>query len=484
MKIIYVTAEVTPFAKTGDLADVGAALPKALARLGHDVKVIMPRFRCVNDAGIKIEGPIERVTVPVDGIPTDAQIYRAALPGSDGRVTVEFIGNSSYFDRDGQYGEGGLDYTDNLERFVFFSRAVVRWLDRSRVHPDVIHSNDWHSALIPTYARTDTSEVFDHAKLIYTIHNLAYQGLFARSRYSVLGLPWDLFHLDALEFYDRINVSKGGIIFSDAITTVSPTFSEEMQTPEFGCGLDGLLSSVSLRLTGILNGCDTESWNPRTDSRIAATYDEASLLEGKRANKQALREAAGLDAAGDDVPVFGMVSLLEEMKGADVVAAAAESLVADGAQLVILGTGEGRPAKRLTDTAEGLKGKMSVRIGEDEDLTRLLFAGSDFYLMPSRSEPCGLSQMCALRYGTIPIVNAVGGLADSIVNLETSETDGTGLYMTGVSEPALLKACKKAIDLYANPDRRRAVAARGMVQDFSWDATARSYLKLYESLQG
>lgn len=488
MKICYIAAEIAPLAKTGGLADVGFGLPKSLAKRGHQVHAIMPCYRRVKPYIPDHKKALGRVTVHVDGIPTDAIIYRITLPGTEdtgAEVSVDLIDCPSYFDRDGLYGESGEDYTDNLDRFVFFCRAALQWMIQSNWQLDIIHANDWHSSLIPTYLRTESNALFDRTRVVYTIHNLAYQGLFPKSRYSVLGLPWDLFHLDALEFYNQINLTKGGIIFSDIVTTVSPAHSREIQTKEFGCGLDGLLSSISHRLTGIINGCDTDVWNPRTDAHIAFRYDETNLIEGKHQNKRALLQEFGLEVDDPDRPLFGVVSRLESLKGMDLLASEADAIVQAGGRLVLLGTGDATIEAELSAIAEDIPKDMAVRLAYDEGMAHRIFAAADFFLMPSRFEPCGLAQMYAMRYGTLPIVNSVGGLVDSVFDIDTdplSTERGNGFRMESTERNVLLHACQRAMLLSQNPERRWEIAQRAMKLDHSWDRSAQEYEKLFSSL--
>lgn len=486
MKILYAAAENAPYAKTGGLADVGPGLAKALVQLGHEVRMVMPRYRCVGGAGVEVEGPVGNVTVSIDTDSVGGDVYRSYLPGTkgtDAEVPIDLIDRPELFDRKGLYGEKGKDYKDNLERFVYFSKAALAWCQESGWKPDVIHANDWHAALIPIYLRTDAETFFEETRVLYTIHNLAYQGLFPKDDFSILGLPWDLFHLDALEFHDRINLCKGGVIFSDVVSTVSENHSREIQTYDCGFGLDGLFLSVSHRLLGIVNGCDTDQWNPATDPAIAVRYGEADLAEAKAANKKALCEELGLDTS-EDRPLMGVVSRLEELKGTDILADVAETLVENGAQLAILGTGDPALEDRLADVAKSFPGQAAVRLDYNEPLAHRIIAGSDFFLMPSRLEPCGLTQMYSLLYGTLPIVHAVGGLADTVIDMEHPDGIGNGFTFTRPKKSSFLKACERAVDLYARPEERWQAARRAMRFDGSWNRSARAYADLFEKMTG
>ncbi|HOJ14005.1 MAG TPA: glycogen/starch synthase, partial [Deltaproteobacteria bacterium] len=387
LRVLFCSSEVTPYAKTGGLADVSAALPAELRRRGVDCTVVMPLYREIMNARLQLR-PRFTLSVLTGAGPTEAQVYS--------HKEILFISHPLFSDRTGLYSYSGYDYPDNLERFSLFSRACAE-LVRALGNIDVVHCNDWQTALVPAYLRDSLQT---EVGCLFTIHNLAYQGLFDAVLWPMLFLPHEYFNPECMEFYGRINVMKAGIVFSDAVNTVSPTYAREIQTPAFGCGLEGLLSSVSHKLTGIVNGIDTDTWNPETDEHIAGTYSKADL-RGKALCKRSLMDAFSLDPT--DAPVFGLIGRLVEQKGVDCVLEVIPGLLQEGARVVVLGNGNPAYEKRLKELEASLKGRMGVHIGFDERLAHMIEAGSDFFLMPSRFEPCGLNQMISMRYGTIPI---------------------------------------------------------------------------------
>ena len=473
MRILMVASEALPFAKTGGLADVLGSLPRALAQLGHDVDVVMPRYR-----GIAAGEHTGRITVPLGAQVADADVFIA----TDGRVRTVFIAHDGYYDRDYLYGANGHDYADNAERFAFLSRAALEWAATQKRY-DVVHAHDWQAGLVPVLLRTALGQ---HPRIgtvpaVFTIHNLAYQGVFDASWLPRLGLGWELFHLDALEYWGRVSYLKGGIMFSRTITTVSPTYAREIQTPEFGFGFDGILRYRAADLVGILNGIDYDQWDPRRDPHLPEPYD-ASNLQGKAAAKVAVLEAYGLPVTVETLsrPLVGMISRLVDQKGFDLIAALADELPRLPASFTLLGTGERRYEDMWLGLASRHPGRIGAKIGFSEALAHTIEAGADLFLMPSRFEPCGLNQMYSLRYGTVPLVRATGGLADTVRNLDPATGDGTGFTFAEYSPQALLGTLRWALSIY--PDRAlwRRMQEAGMEQDFSWTASAREYVKVYE----
>jgi starch synthase len=485
VNILYVASEAVPYAKTGGLADVAGALPLYLARRGHTISVVLPYYKSVRDGGFPIRPTEIAIRVPAGGETESARVHEAAMEGK-GRFL--FIENPEYFEAaDGLYGTPKGDYPNNAARFAIFCKAVGELAERSGEPVEIVHCNDWQSALLPVYLklRCARSRVLGAARSLLTIHNLAYQGSFPAAEFPLTGLPEDLFRpFGGLEFYGRVNFLKGGISFADAITTVSPRYAEEIQTPEFGAGLDGVLRTRSDRLFGILNGIDVETWNPATDSKIPARYSMEKLA-GKRRCKEKLQAECGLEV-DPSIPLIGMITRLSDQKGLDLVVPVLDRLRREKFQLVLLGTGDERYHRIFADLGKKRKRSVSVHLKFDDPLAHRIEAGSDIFLMPSRYEPCGLNQMYSLRYGTVPVVRATGGLADTVVDrTEESSAEGraTGFRFEEYTPEALEEALLRALALY--PDRRawlRLVRA-GMSQDFSWERSAAEYEKLYDRLR-
>jgi len=468
-----VASEASPFAKTGGLADVTSALPRALGRLGHAVDVVIPRYRGIT-AGERI------ATIAVrDGDDTaDAAMYAI----EDGRVRFVFVDRPEYYDREYLYGVGNEDYADNASRFAFLARAALTWGAATDEHYSIVHAHDWQAGLVPVLlGRGAAFGALGDVPAVFTIHNLAYQGLFDASWLPRLGLDASLLHVDALEFWGRISFLKGGTLFSRFITTVSPQYAREIQTPALGFGFDGILRSRSADLVGILNGIDYDQWDPARDRYLSVHYD-ASRLDGKAMAKRALLEQVGLAAGDGDRrrPLVGLISRMVDQKGFDLLADLADELPRLDASFVLLGTGERRYEDLWRTLAARHPDRIAVRIGFDEALAHRIEAGADLFLMPSRFEPCGLNQMYSQRYGTVPVVRATGGLADTVRNVDPATGDGTGFTFTDPSPSALLQALRRALELYHDRGAWRRIQLAGMRQDFSWDASARQYAGLYE----
>jgi starch synthase len=466
-------SEALPFAKTGGLADVLGALPKALIRLGHTVDLVIPRYR-----GVAVGHPAMPVRVALGGQVDDAQ---TSVIATDGLRTI-FVGHNTYFDREYLYGIAERDYPDNPERFAFFCQAALNWAASTGLRYDVVHAHDWQAGLVPVLMnRADATTAALRAPIVFTIHNLAYQGVFDASWLPRLGLGWDLMHVDAMEYWGRISYLKGGIIFSDIVTTVSPTYAQEIQTAELGFGFDGILRHKSHALVGILNGIDYDQWDPERDLNLPEPYN-ASKLRGKAAAKRTLLETYGLPARAKDRsrPLIGMISRLVDQKGFDLMAALADELPKLGAAFVVLGTGERRHEELWRDLAARHPTVIAARIGFNERLAHLIEGGSDLFLMPSRFEPCGLNQMYSLRYGTVPVVRATGGLNDTVVDVDPETWKGTGFRFVEYTPDSLLAAIRRALAAFGNRPLWRRIQKAGMRQDFSWDASARRYVDVYE----
>jgi starch synthase len=474
MRILMVASEAVPFAKTGGLADVVGALPRALTRLGHAVDVVIPRYR-----GIDPDEHIGRVTVSLGSALLDGQIFSSTRDGA----RFVFIDQPGYFDREHLYGVGSSDYADNAERFAFLARAALEWAAGTGYQYDVVHAHDWQTGLVPVLLGR---EFASHPTLggrpsVFTIHNLAYQGMFAADWLPRLGLGWELMRVDALEFWGRISYLKGGIMFGLFITTVSPRYAQEIQTPEFGFGFDGILRHRAPSLVGILNGIDYDRWDPARDPHLPEPFT-ASNLEGKRAAKRLVLERYGL-AATDEVmgrPLVGMISRLVDQKGFDLIAAIAHELPRLDASIVLLGTGERRYEAMWRELAGRYPDRIGARIDFDEPLAHQIEGGADLFLMPSRFEPCGLNQMYSLRYGTVPVVRATGGLYDTVQNFDLRTGLGTGFTFDEYSPVALLGTLRWALDIYRNREVWRRIQVAGMGQDHSWSSSAREYARLYE----
>ena len=477
MRILTLASEAVPFAKTGGLADVIGALPVALARLGHRVDVVIPRYR-----GITAGEESGRVTVRHGGQSADARIWIAA----NGAVRTVFVDHPPYYDRDFLYGTAGQDYPDNPERFAFLAHAALEWAASIPERFDVVHGHDWQAGLVPMLLRTG----YGPAKLaatpaVFTIHNLAYQGVFDASWLPRLGFGWDLMRIDALEYWGRISYLKAGLMFSHLITTVSPRYAREIQTPELGFGFDGILRYRSNDVVGILNGIDYDQWDPARDPYIPDPYD-ADNLSGKRAAKRVLldRSGIGADEAALERPLIGLISRLVDQKGFDLIAVVADELVRLDATFVLLGSGERRYEDLWLGLAARHPDRVATKIGFDESLAHLIEAGADLFLMPSRFEPCGLNQMYSLRYGTVPLVRAVGGLVDTVQNYNPGTGVGTGFSFDDYSPQALLNTLRWALEIYRDRSTWRRIQRQGMAQDFSWDASARQYVKVYDRAIG
>jgi len=479
LRVLFVASEGVPFAKTGGLADIVGTLPQALEELGVEVKVLMPYYGMVKQGKAPTTLIAEDLEVNLGLINHTFNLMAPTDPGSP----FYFVERDEFYERSQLYGTPRGDYFDNLERFAFFSGAVLPFCLALDFQPDLIHCHDWQSALVPVYLRQrwGGEDILAGAKTVFTIHNLAYQGLFLQDKYPLLGLDWAFYCIDGLEYYGQINLLKGGILCADAITTVSPRYSQEIQTPEFGYGLEGVLKTRADQLHGILNGVDYKDWSPETDSLIPAPFSRKDL-QGKAASKAALMEAFGLSKDLADAPILAIISRLADQKGFDLVEQVLPQLMKQKLMVVILGTGEEKYHRWLEAEAPKYKGKLGVKIAFDNRLAHLMEAGADMFLMPSRYEPCGLNQIYSMKYGTIPIVRATGGLADTVTPVGDPSALGTGFVFTDYTPEAFLKAIHTALGAYANQDLWRRIMVHAMAQDFSWKVSARKYLELYKSL--
>jgi starch synthase len=478
VSVLMIGSEALPFSKTGGLADVLGALPVALGKLGHRVTLVTPKYRTTQAQGIAR-------TIQVRGIggaPADTRVIEQRLAEN---VKAVLVDRPELYDRDSIYGAGG-DYPDSPRRFAFLCLAALEYALQGGELFDILHAHDWQAALAPVYLRTRYAGEprLRDARAIFTIHNLAYQGNYAPDWLAPLGLGLEMMSIDAMEYWGQLSLLKGGIVFSDAITTVSPTYAKEIQTAEFGAGFEGILAGRSSDLHGILNGIDTDRWDPRNDPYLPEPYDENSL-ETKDAAKRALLELMfqGTSLETLERPLVGIVSRLVDQKGFDLVAELAAQLP-DYGSFAVLGTGDPLYEQMWRDLSAAHPDRIAVKIGFDEALAHLIEGAADVFLMPSRFEPCGLNQMYSMRYGTVPVVRATGGLEDTVTDYNDASRTGNGFKFVPYRAGALLDAMERAKVVFANPSRWRGLQVVGMRQDFSWDRSAREYVKLYENALG
>jgi starch synthase len=454
IKVLCCASEVAPFEKTGGLADVAGSLPAALGELGVETLLLMPKYRGVALREKKLSE----------------------------NVRARFIENEAFYNRAGLYGNDRGDYPDNLQRFSFFCRQALDAAKAEGFRPDIVHAHDWQTALLPVLLKDQrrSDPFFKGTRSVLTVHNLAYQGLFPHKQWGLLGLEPSLYSIDGFEFYGKINLLKAGLLFADVLTTVSPTYAREIQTREFGFGLEGVVKKRSRDLHGVLNGIDKTLWDPAKDKRIPVNYSAADL-SGKRKCKTELQKQLGL-AVDPDVPLFAMVTRLAEQKGLDLLSEAADAFLSKDVQFVLLGEGDKvyhttfrNIGKRYTKTSK-------VLLGFDAMKAHGIYAGADFFLMPSYFEPCGLGQMISMRYGALPIVRNVGGLADTVTDVDAHPEKGNGFVFDQQTPSRLLAAVERSKKIFSDKKRLESVQKRAMRLDFSWDASAKKYLKIYEDL--
>jgi len=474
MRILFVASEALPYAKTGGLADVIEALPRALVKLGHEVAVFLPRYR-----GVKANS----VILPSMTIPQGTRLRFPAIAngGLHRGVRYFFLDDHFYFDRDGIYGDRNHEYPDNAERFTEFSRAAIE-LAKQVWLPDVIHCHDWQTAMVPVLLRSSYADdpVMRDLPVVFTIHNIGYPGIFPKEAMERAGIPAAVFHPGGIEFFGNVNFLKGGLIYSDFLTTVSRKYAQEIQTSEFGFGLEGVIRTRSDRLVGILNGVDYSAWSPDRDTLIPMKYS-AKNLTGKRVCKEALLDEFTLLKDNLNRPVLGIVSRFADQKGFDLIAEIARKLMQEDVLLAVLGTGERKYEELFRALATDFPGHVGAVIAYDNRLAHLVEAGADIFLMPSRYEPSGLNQMYSLRYGTVPVVRATGGLDDTIEPFDLEHGTGTGFKFTEYSGSALLHAIRQALHHYSNEGVWNRIQLNGMAKDYSWNTSAAEYAKLYEA---
>jgi starch synthase len=478
MHVAFAASEGVPYSKTGGLADVVGALPQALASLGHQVSVYLPLYRQT-----KLADPptvVRSITIPFDDKYRFASVV---MGGAQGGVRFYFVDYPPYFDRDALYGTAAGDFPDNAERYALFSRAV---LEASKILgvPHIFHCHDWQSALVPVLLRTIYSEdpAFAEAGTVFTIHNMGYQGLFPPDTLPLLMLSWDLFTMSKMEFFGQVNFLKGALTYSDFVTTVSRKYSQEIQTAEYGFGLEGVLRDRASTVTGILNGVDYNDWSPQTDKFVTAKFSPQDLA-GKAKDKQDLLAAFGVTGADAKLPVIGIVSRFAAQKGFDLIAQIMDRLAREEMIVVVLGSGDKSYEEMFTRLAKQFPHKIAVKVAYDNSLAHKIEAGADMFLMPSRYEPCGLNQIYSLKYGTVPIVRATGGLDDTIEPWDARSGKGTGFKFTEYNGESLLLTIKQALQAFQDQTSWQVLMRNGMNKDFSWNASAREYGKVYERVR-
>ncbi|MFZ0663191.1 MAG: glycogen synthase GlgA [Acidobacteriaceae bacterium] len=480
MHIVFAVSECVPYAKTGRLAEVAAAIPREIVKLGHRATVYLPYYRQVREHAPGNKTAIPSITIPFQSY----NRFAAVLDGGvhDG-VQFYFVDCPEMFDRESLYGTLAGEYPDNWERYALFSRAVLEAAKQLGV-PDVFHVHDWQTSMIPVYLRTiySSDPVLRKTSTVLTIHNAAYQGLFSLQTTERLLLPWEVFTMDRLEYFGQFNFLKGGIVFADAITTVSRKYAEEIQTPEFGAGLDGVLRERTVDLHGILNGADYKEWDPATDHNIAAHYTPEDL-EGKRACRRDLLHAFGAEHAMDGTPVLGIVSRFSTQQGFDLIAEIIPELLEGDVLLIALGTGEPYYEELFRTIHNQYAGKTAIKIVRDSTLTHKIQAGADIFLMPSHCEPSGLNQIYSMKYGTVPVVRATGGLDDTVEEWDPATETGTGFKFAEQTGEGFYAALERALKIFReDKESWKKIMRNGMAKNYSWDAPAAEYVRVYEQL--
>lgn len=478
IKVLLVSSEVAPFSKTGGLADVSGSLPVALRHLGCDIRVVTPLYKMVRESGCTLKKILQGLKVKIGKRVMKGDVSLSALNGGIDTYVIE---RDQYYDRDYLYGTSTGDYSDNAARFIFFSQMALKLCKEIGFQPHVIHCNDWQAGLIPAYLLTTYRDdpFYAHTAALFTIHNLAYQGNFTKEKFTLTGLPPEVFTPEGIEFWGKLSFLKAGIVYSEVINTVSQAYSREIQTPEYGCGMEGILAYRKDDLFGIINGVDYEVWNPEKDTLIAANYSK-DKLSGKSKCKADLISQLGLPKSLESSPLLGMISRLADQKGFDLVAEIMEDLMSLNVGFVLLGTGEQKYHELFEHIAQKYPEKAGIQLGYDNTLAHKIEAGCDMFLMPSKYEPCGLNQIYSLKYGTIPIVRATGGLDDTIKNYNPHTEEGNGFTFSNYSPHEFLAKIKDALEVYKNNDAWLRLVKKGMALDFSWENSARQYMDLYQ----
>lgn len=474
IKVAIVVSEAVPFAKTGGLADVAGALPKSLGKVGADVTLIMPYYKEVAAGGFG-EKKIGKIHVPVGVTNIGVQVYRTDIPNT--KAAVYFLGYDQFYNRDGLYQEKGIDYSDNAERFILLCRGALELIIHEDLRPDVIHAHDWQAGLVPIYLKKFYRDRLPRTATVFTIHNVGYQGNFDRKYFPLTNLGWEHFSINELEFFGQFSFMKAGIVHADCITTVSERYAEEIQTPEFGFGMDGVLRQRKNDLYGVLNGIDYNVWNPAKDRLLPHNYGPDNI-KGKQLCKAALEKELKFET-GSKVALAGVISRLADQKGCDIIVEAIDGLLRLPCRYVLLGTGDLKYHRFFEEVAKRHPKRFAVRLGFDDALAHRIYAGADMFLMPSRYEPCGLGQMIAMAYGTIPVVRATGGLADTVVDADDKRRDGVGFTFERYSSSAFVETLERALSAYAKPRRWSALVKKAMKKDFSWEKQAGKYMDIF-----
>lgn len=484
LKVLFVSGEVVPFAKTGGLADVMGSLPQAVEDLGNESRIMMPKYGVINDRKFRLHDVLrlKEIPVEVDGQTDILSVKVTALPSS--KIQTYFLYNEAYFKRNALYTDPATksDFPDNDKRFIFFNRGVLETLKTLGWAPDIIHCNDWMTALIPAYLKTlyKDDPFFKNTKTVYTVHNIAYQGDFDKSALTKAGFPESEFTPDGLEFYGKFNFMKIGLIYSDIITTVSESYAKEISTDEeYSCGMKGVLETRTNKIKGIVSGIDESVWSPNKDEFLVKTYTKSNFQEAKLENKKALLEKLGLPF-NENVPLIGMISRLVDHKGLDLVIEGFDKLMKYDAQFVLLGSGDKEFETFFSSAAEKYPEKFACDLEFSEEIAHLIEGGSDMFLMPSRFEPCGMNQMFSLKYGSVPIARATGGLVDTVKPYKDGE--GNGFMFKKYAAADMLRSIKAAIEAFADKEIWNKIVENGMDEDFSWKSSAEKYNELYKEL--
>jgi starch synthase len=483
VKVLFVSSEVSPFAKTGGLADVTGSLPKELKNLGADVCVIFPFYRVVRQGNFKARESLKGVDIPLGRRQYSSSIYQTVL---DGGVPVYMVEREDMYNRPNLYGNLSGDYYDNLERFTFLSHAALIFTEKINFFPDIIHCHDWQTGLVPALIKGpySNSNSLKGAKSVFTLHNIGYQGIFPAEDFYVTGLPMsDFFHQEGMEFWGKFSLLKAGIVYSDAITTVSPKYAREIMTTEYGMGMEQILQHRKTSLSGILNGVDYSIWDPEIDKYIPEKYSVKNV-GGKGRCKELIIHEMGLSPSVKNRPLFCVVSRLDIQKGVGLIIKILDKLLKMDVGIIFLGSGREDIEEKLLKVSKGNKERIAIRIGFDEGMAHRIIAGSDIFMIPSRYEPCGLTQMYALKYGTVPIVRATGGLDDTITEYNPDTEKGNGFKFYAFEPNEFLDAIKRVLKIYRNKRKWRNLMKTGMEADFSWERSARKYLTLYETIRG
>jgi starch synthase len=481
LKILFLSPEAVPFAKTGGLGDVAGSLPGTLKRMDIDIRSALPFYRTVSEGDFEIYPLLDELKVPLGTALLKAKVLETR---TDDDIPFYLIDREDLYQRPSLYGNSTGDYYDNMERFVFFAHAALRLIENIGFKPDVIHCHDWQTGLVPALLKGPYggNPGLSGVSSVFTIHNIGYQGIFPEEKLGITGLPRDEFlSMDGLEFWGNISFLKAGIVYSDAVTTVSPRYAQEIQAPEYGMGMEGILQARRAFLHGILNGVDYSLWDPRHDHHIPFSYAPQKMA-GKGRCKEALIKEMGLDESLKSRPLLGVISRLNGQKGFDLLVELLEDILAMDVGLVILGSGVETIQKAIEDAAERHPGRVGIFIGFSEPLAHRIMAGADIFLIPSRYEPCGLTQMYALRYGTVPVVRATGGLEDTIVQFDPGTNKGNGFKFGPFNSQAFLAAMREAVGCFQVSKTWNRLMRNGMREDFSWDRSARQYVELYESV--